>query len=259
MVVQLGRFAKNVLPIGWIKDQIAKNYQRFLLAHALRELIQSPWSVLNTNSDLLKRLIQGWGNQSWSASDEYLMASIDELARTDGPILECGSGLSTIIVGVIAQKMGREMWTLEHSEDWGTKVSQILEKLEITAVHLCVKPLRNYGDYSWYDPPLDTMPANFGLVICDGPPGGGHGGRSGFLPVMQHRLASYSTILLDDTAREEERKIAEHWSDSLSAPLEFCGVNKAFAAIRIGDEISIGSTEIVKKQPCSMGYPPVSE
>lgn len=224
-----------------IQDQIAKRYRHFLFIYALRKLIRNPWSALNTNSDALKRFIQAWGNPAWSAGYEFLTAAIDELARTDGPVLECGSGLTTIVLGVIVQKTGREIWALEHSEHWGTNTSQFLQELEITAVHLCVRPLRNYGDFSWYDPPLGTMPDNFGLVICDGPPGHGHGGRYGLLPIMRHRLANNCTILLDDTIREEEKTIAERWSKSLSAPHEICGVEKPYAAIHIGRKNSVAA------------------
>ena len=46
----------------------------------------------------------------------------------------------------------------------------------IDSVVLCAKPLRDYGECVWYDPPLDSMPAAFPVVICDGPPGTVKGG-----------------------------------------------------------------------------------
>ena len=83
--------------------------------------------------------------------------------------LECGSGLLTIILVIMAQETGQEIWMLEHNEDWGNRVSHILEDLGITAVRLCVKPLRDYSDGRWYDPPIDDMRSDLELVICDGP------------------------------------------------------------------------------------------
>jgi hypothetical protein len=148
-------------------------------------------------------------------------------------VLECGSGLSTLIIGAVAQMMSREVWTLEHLEFWATKVRSHLSRLDLKSVRLCVKPRRNYGDYSWYDPPLDEMPSDFGLVICDGPPGGVHGGRYGFLPIMKERIAQKAMILLDDTVRDEERAIAHMWAKSLNARLEFLA-DSTFVAIRTG-------------------------
>ena len=126
------------------------------------------------------------------------------------------------------------MWALEHIDEWGARVSRVLGDMNIASVHLCVAPLKNYGNFSWYEPPLETMPDNFGLVICDGPPGGVHGGRAGLLPIMRDRLARCSTILIDDTSRKQEETIARQWSHVLDASLEYCGDAKSFAAIRIG-------------------------
>ena len=234
LVTRFGRLAKRVLPIEPVIRYVRTTRQHALLTGALDELARDPWSVLDAGSDIPRRLIEGWGNAAWSTDDEYLIASIEELGRTVGPVLECGSGLSTIVLGMIARQMGRELWTLEHHAHWGERVGKALSDRGVTGVRLCVKPLKNYGDYSWYDPPLAEMPRDFGLVICDGPPGGGHGGRSGFLPIMRDRLAAHCTILLDDTIRDAEKDIAHRWSSELNAPAEFCGKRKSFAAIRAG-------------------------
>ena len=241
LVTRLGRLARSVLPIDSIRNRARAAAQESLLNRALDLLSRDPWSALDAGSDIPRRLIEGWGNASWSTDDEYLIATIDELGRTLGPVLECGSGLSTIVVGIVARQMGREVWTLEHDAHWGGKVGSALARRNLDCVHLCVSPLRDYGDFSWYDPPLRDMPRNFGLVVCDGPPGHGHGGRSGFLPVMRDRLAPHCAILLDDTIRENERAIAHGWSSELGAPAEFRGKRKSFAAIRIGQAFRTGS------------------
>jgi hypothetical protein len=249
LVTRLWRLAKSILPIDSIRNYVRTTTQRSLLNRALDELSHDPWSALDVDNDIPRRLIEGWGNASWSTDDEYLIASIDELGRTEGPVLECGSGLSTIVLGIIARQMGREVWTLEHDAHWGEKVGKALAERGIANVRLCVNPLKNYGDFSWYEPPLDDMPRNFGLVICDGPPGKGHGGRSGFLPVMRDRIAARCTILLDDTIRDAERAIAQRWSDELGAPAEFCGRRKSFAAIRIGQAKAANPTGNCAKAP----------
>jgi len=236
LVTRLWRLAKSVLPIDPIRHYVRTTTQRALLARALDELAADPWRALDAGSDLPRRLIEGWGNASWSTDDEYLIASMGELRRTEGPVLECGSGLSTLVLGIVARQMGREVWTLEHHAHWGERVGKALAGRALANVHLCVSPLKNYGAFSWYDPPLASMPRRFGLVICDGPPGKGHGGRSGFLPVMRDRIAERCTILLDDTIRDEEKAIALHWSGLLGAPVEFCGTRDSFAAIRVGTQ-----------------------
>ena len=96
--------------------------------------------------------------------------------------------------------------------------------------------LKNYSDYSWYDPPLDLMPDNFALIIYDGPPGDGRGGRYGLAPILAKRLKPGCVILLDDAAREQETEIAVRWSVELCARYETVWVRKPFIRMTLLDK-----------------------
>jgi len=71
--------------------------------------------------------------------------------------------------------------------------------------------MRDYGEFHWYEPPLQSMPEQFRLVICDGPPGDTPGGRRGLLPVMNARLRPGSIVLLDDAQRSGEIEAIRRW------------------------------------------------
>jgi len=219
--------------LGEVRRYFVGKYRQWVFDRALREFTSEPRSCLHPGSDVLSRLIYGWGNASWSALDEYLIATIEGIYRSDGPILECGSGLSTIILGVLGDNTGREVWTLEHHTEWGERVSNEITRIGVTSVHLCVNPLIDYGEYAWYDPPLAEMPRDFALVVCDGPPGSGHGGRYGMLPIMKDYLADGAIILIDDFEREDEKTIAQRWADSLGATVKERGAKKPFAEVRV--------------------------
>jgi hypothetical protein len=115
---------------------------------------------------------------------EYASAFLQRAWTAKGPILECGSGLSTILLGLVADRTGNEVWSLEHSTFWAERVRSTLKRHNLQCVRLCQSELRNCGAYLWYDPPKDTMPKDFSLVVCDGPPGNTLGGRYGMLPIM---------------------------------------------------------------------------
>lgn len=169
----------------------------------------------------MKGLHYGWGNQGFSADNEYLIACINHIKSTKGPILECGSGLSTIVAGTIAARMGKTYLALENNKDWLDKVSSCLEKYGVNSISVNFTPLKKYPNFDWYDITSTPIPDNISLVICDGPPGSTRGGRYGLIPIMKNYLAKDCIILLDDGIRKEEQIIAEKWKKDLKSKIDF--------------------------------------
>lgn len=186
-------------------------------AKAVQELRRNPAQCLRAGSTVVRDLINGWGNTDWAASESYVRDCIAHALATHGPVLECGSGVTTVAVGIVAQLRGYDCWSLEHNHAWAERVQRALRESGVTSVTVSTSPLRNFGDFDWYEPPLRSMPAAFRLVICDGPPGATRGGRYGLVPVMRGRFADGCIILLDDANREAERLIAARWMAELGA------------------------------------------
>lgn len=165
------------------------------------------------NKRLLTRLIVAWGNFGYTASPYYLHHA-DRLFRTsEASTLECGSGVTTLLLALLAEKEGRYVWTFEHHEDWARYVRGILKSFSLKHTKVCHTPLRDYGGYSWYKVPACTLPTNFDLVVCDGPPRGVRGGRYGLLPVMEEYFHPNCRILLDGTHRLKDRALIRQWSE----------------------------------------------
>jgi hypothetical protein len=180
-----------------------------LLARAIHAIAELPVGVAPSR-DMLAGLRHGWNND-WSANVAYL----DEVARravaASGPILECGSGATTLLLAALAAKRGVEVWALEHSPDWYLYVYAAIAQLKLPPVNICLCPLQGYGEFSWYTLPPSELPRDISLVVCDGPPGITPGGRYGLWPLLGGRLAPGAVILLDDANREPERAILARW------------------------------------------------
>lgn len=201
--------------------------------NALGELARIAGEVEPPRSVLIE-LAAAWGG-SWPAGHELLAAVAYHAARVDGPILECGSGLTTTVLAVFAARTGKLVWTLEHLPHWGEQTRRVLARLGCDSVVLHVAPLRDYGSFDWYDPRRDVLPKDFALVVCDGPPGRTRGGRRGLLPVLGARLAPGCVVLLDDAARPGEARVIEAWSRRLAIPYRVYGVEKPFAVLQLPD------------------------
>ena len=168
---------------------------------------------------LIEQLAVAWGNEGFAAKDDYLREICRRAARTSGPILECGSGLSTILLAVLAGRRGVSVWSLEHIPDWAARSQDILNRHQLHNVCLCLTPLRDYGEFTWYNPP-PGLPRRFSLVICDGPPLSVHGHRYGLLPVLGERLAEGGVILMDDTTLTEEQEVMQRWVQEFHVSVE---------------------------------------
>lgn len=190
-------------------------------------------------------LRRAWGNVPWSAEVEYLDEICHQAARTNGSILECGSGLTTVLLGLLARKRGITVWSLEHQPEWYDRVKRTLNRHGIEKVNLCLAPLRSYGGknvqegdspghlphFMWYGPPMEQMPKDFRLVVCDGPPSRTQGGRYGLFSVMNEYIASDCIVLLDDAGREDEAKILGRWVEEENVQFSLAGRDRTFATV----------------------------
>lgn len=184
-------------------------------------------------STLWTDAIYGWGNEKWTALEPYLSEVVRTAERTEGPILECGSGLTTILMGAVTMRGGARVHSLEHNAEWRDRVYQTLRDhgLDGPTVHLA--PLRNFGEYDWYDAPLADVPSGLSLVVCDGPPESTRGGRRGMMPVMQDKLAPGCVILLDDLARAAEQELVRSWVRDFGASAKVHAGGHKFARVRL--------------------------
>jgi hypothetical protein len=229
------KMGKAALPLR-LRRYLRARHRDLVFRRAMRRYLRDPEAALAPGSAVMPDLVYGWGNNLWSALEEYLTACVRGAMHADGPILECGSGLTSIVVGAIAQRTGNTMWSLEHNPEWSQRVQGCLRRYRIDAVRLFTAPLRDYPDFTWYDPPLDRMPDKFALVVCDGPPYVTRGGRYGLAPVVGDRLMPGCVILLDDAGRQEEREIAGRWEAELGATSEILGDRKPYARMTVLDE-----------------------
>lgn len=193
-----------------LKKALEESWWGLRVDSVMREIMRTaPGAVPDTS--LLNKLATEWGNEGYSAHDEYLQEVAHQAATTEGSILECGTGLTTLVLASIAGRRGVRVCSLEHDREWFMRVSRRLSAVGLDTSTITLAPLHTYNGYAWYDPPASAVPANIKLVVCDGPPGETLGGRYGLLPRMRSRLAPGALILVDDAGRDDEATIVNQW------------------------------------------------
>lgn len=203
-------------------------HRDFVLQRTLRR-IRSRDDYVPLSDRAVENLLYGWGNE-WSLREELITELWHRAWHTRGPVLECGSGLSTLLLGIAAERLGYQVYSLEHDESWHARVSDAAQLLGLTHVRVIAAPLVLHNGYAWYDAPGD-FPADFSLVLCDGPPAATMGGRYGLLAELRPSLASDCVILLDDAARDGEQEVLVRWTAEHQVTHHLEGKEKPFAVV----------------------------
>lgn len=158
------------------------------------------------------RLAQGWNNESYSAAAAFLESTFNHSQVCPGTVLECGSGLTSLLLAYVRTQRRKQVFSLENDPGWLASTRSKLAEYGFHTDFLLHTALVDYGSFTWYD--VSALPEecrDIGLVICDGPPGDTPGGRYGLLPLMIDRMRPDCLILMDDTSRAQEEAIVERW------------------------------------------------
>jgi hypothetical protein len=162
---------------------------------------------------VLRLFTDGWGNEAYAANEDYLTAVAKRALVTEGPVLECGSGLTTLLLGLLAGSRGVATWTFEDSPEWLKFVKRELDHYGIEGVRICHTPIRDHEEFSWYTPPAE-LPERFDVVVCDGPPERSTpGGRVGLVSAMSSALDSNTLILVDDAGTAIGKRMLARWEE----------------------------------------------
>jgi len=157
--------------------------------------------------------------RSWVASPDLLHFLYQQAATAGNDrILECGSGLSTVILAYgLRDKGSGRLTALEHLPKYAEQTRALLEQHDLSAwAEVRLAPLEDVvlegSAWPWYQ--MTAVPdGDIDLLLVDGPPGHlNDQARYPALPLLHNRLRPGSLVILDDYFREAERQIAERWA-----------------------------------------------
>lgn len=165
-------------------------------------------------------------------SRAYLRHMAHKAANADGDVLECGSGLSSLLLAMTAARRGMEVHTFEHNPKAAQQLAELLERYRLRNITVHHTPIVSYGGFDWYDFDADKLSKNFRLVICDGP--ARHltdSGRYGLFPCMRERLDPRSKVIMDDSHHRIDRRVIRRWRREHTIEVQSFGRFLQFAEI----------------------------
>jgi len=227
---------------------IVTSVRRAMDNHRLGSVVDRLRSGAAIDRELLLTARRAWGNEAWSADLRYLEEGTTRASRSTAPILECGTGLTTLLACAVAERKGVPVYCLEQDAGWTEVVREALARYGLSA-HVSYAPLVPHGDLVWYDISGIELPRKFGLVLCDGPavlepwsPEIRAGWRAGVLPVLAKQGIAVDEVLLDDADEPRAARLLERWR------VEF-----GCEEVVIGT--SDGATAVVRPRPALSAQP----
>lgn len=165
--------------------------------------------------------------RGWAASPDLLLYLYElTLEKKPDVIVELGSGVSTLVMAAALKTNGKgRLYSFDHDAEYATRTAGLLARESFgdvaTVEHAPLSPWHPPAptglaeSWNWYTLPeaVAALPG-IDLLVVDGPPEStGAYARYPALPALIDRLAPGATVLLDDTIREADTKIAEAWRD----------------------------------------------
>jgi len=205
--------------------------------HRLGRCVDRLRSGAPIDLELLRTARSAWGNEAWSADLRYLEEGTTRASRSTAPILECGTGLTTLLACAVAERTGVPVHCLEQDASWVEVVRGALARYGLSA-HVSYAPLVPQDDFVWYDLRGIELPKRFGLVLCDGPavlePWGPEiraAWRVGVLPVLSKLGITVDEVLLDDADEPRAARLLERWRRDFGCEQEVSSPAEAGMAV----------------------------
>lgn len=168
----------------------------------------------------------------WALGAGALSFLINEVKhKQHRTLVELGPGVSSVVLG--SANLDLEMFGLEHDQRFFELVSNQLADHGIDGYQLIHAPLETDRDEQWYSrQALDQLPDQIDVLIVDGPPNWrGQGRRRPAWTHLASRLNPGGLVLVDDTHRHDERRMATEWLGAKGVELAFDGGE--FMALRV--------------------------
>ncbi|MCV0371723.1 hypothetical protein [Filomicrobium sp.] len=146
-----------------------------------------------------ERLYENYGTKEWPLLPAALHELYHAAKNGSGDVLETGSGLSTVVLGLALAGTGRRVHALEHDLLYLEATARHVERYGLEAVTLHYAPLFPFDGFRWYGIDESQLPSEFGLALIDGPPH--RYGRDGVFKILGDHIKG-ATLLIDDAERE---------------------------------------------------------
>jgi len=184
---------------------------------------------------LVTELHAHWGDPLSQSEESYLRSCLAQAAAAQGPIVQCGANLMSLVLGSLchtAPRNGRQLWCLEHDVHWANTIRSWLTQYRIGSAHIITSRAHLFDGYVWYAVDASRLADQVSLVLCEGARAT-PGGILGTLSRLEARLASDCTILARHVTRADDLRRLNEWAKARGASCVIVDRQEGFVKVSL--------------------------
>lgn len=152
-----------------IRARVAFHTRQHGFDRAAKQLVAG--NNIAATERLAAQLFAHWGDPLQQADERFLRSVLAEARAADGAILQCGSSLTTLILGSICDQdeaPKKQLWCLEADPHWASIMRSWLTEYQVSSAHVIHSAAKLFKNYVWYSLDPARLAREYHLVICDG-------------------------------------------------------------------------------------------
>lgn len=203
------------------------------LGRIVEKIMADPVAA-SKDTELIVDYCATWKNP-WALPPDQLSTAMSLALESDGPTLECGTGLSTIALAACAKHTGKKHYALEHSRWFSALIAVHLRRYGLTKhCEVIMAELAEQDGGEWYEVHAE-LPDDFGFLLIDGPPQEDVvSTRWRALDHLHGNLAPGASILVDDVDQKGWGNQLKGWEALLSTKFHIMqGKPRQFAVAKL--------------------------
>jgi hypothetical protein len=213
-----------------IRARVAFHSRQHGIDRCLQQLLKAD---ADPSSSLLAELYALWGDPLTPADEQFLRSCLAEARNSSGPILVCGAGLLTLVLGALCsatEQRERQVWCLETDRHWANVVRSWLTEYRIHAAHVIQCQPKLFGDHVWYAVDIGRLAKSYQLVICDGSRATPRG-ILGAIGRLEGRLDPHFTVLARNVKEPIALKALHGWASTHEAKFALIDKQEGFVKL----------------------------
>jgi hypothetical protein len=218
-----------------IRARVAFHTRQHGFDRAAKQLVAG--SNVAATDRLVADLFAYWGDPLQQSDERFMRSCLAEARVADGPILQCGTSLTTLVLGAICDQspeQKKQLWCLEQDSHWANLMRSWLTEYQVGSAHVIHSRARLFNDYVWYSLDPNRLAKKYQLVICDG----GRAtvqGAIGAISRLHRRFAEKFVILIRNVTSQTDMKHLATWARTQNAACVLIDKTEGFVKIASKD------------------------